>query len=76
MLNRKTRLLSIGLAFTFRFAFVSKVAEAVLLGATMPKQGTAAPKPPATNLAQLIRTLRGRDHKVARKERVSSRLYC
>jgi hypothetical protein len=50
MLNRKTRLLSIGLAFTFRFAFVSKVAEDVLLGATMPKQGTAAPKPPVTNL--------------------------
>lgn len=70
MLNRKTSLLSIGRALTFTLAFVSKVAEGVLLGATMPKQAMASSKPPVTNLAQLIRSLRSRGHKVARKERV------
>lgn len=70
MLNRKTRLLSIGLALTFTLAFVSKVAGASLLGATMPKQTAASSKPAVTNLAQLIRTLRSRGNKVARKERV------
>ena len=58
MLNRKTRLLSIGLALTFTLAFVSKVAGAVLLGATMPKQTARSSKPAVTSLAQLIRRLR------------------
>lgn len=70
MLNRKTRVLSIGLALTFTLAFVSKVDGNVLPGATMPKQATAFSKPPVTNLAQLIRTLRSRGHKVVRKVRV------
>ena len=75
MLDRKTRLLSIGLALTFTLAFVSQVAGAVLLGATMPKQTAASSKPAVTNLAQLIRTLRNRGHKVVRKERVDQPFF-